>query len=100
LNYADIKGAKMTFKNLKIRVTKVEGKCTWAKVGTSFYIKNAKLEIPPGQNLCVFALGSILQPITGAMMNTEKGEGILDVLQEWRCPEPFSNVIFKIEEIA
>jgi len=89
----------MTFKNLKITVTTAEGNCTWAKVGMSFYIRNAKLEIPPGQNLCVFALGSILQPITGAMMKTEKGEGILDVLQEWRCPEPLSKVIFKIEEI-
>lgn len=90
----------MTFKNLKITVTKAEGKCTWAKVGMSFYIRNAKLEIPAGQNFCVFALSSILPPITGSMMNTIKGDGLLDVLQEWRCPEPFSNVIFKIEEIA
>jgi len=90
----------MTFKNLKITVTTVEGKCTWAKVGMTFYIRNAKLEIPAGQNFCVFALGSILQSITGSMMNTIKGDGILDVLQEWRCPEPNSKVLFKIEEIA
>jgi uncharacterized repeat protein (TIGR04076 family) len=90
----------MTFKNLKITVTQAGGKCTWAKVGMSFYIRNAKLQIPPGQSFCIFALSSIMPPITGSMMNTKKGDGILDVLQEWRCPEPNSKVLFRIEEIA
>jgi uncharacterized repeat protein (TIGR04076 family) len=89
----------MTFKNLKVTVTKVEGNCSRSKAGTTFYIRNAKLEIPPGQSVCIFALSSILPPITGAMMKTEKGEGMLDILQEWQCPDPLAKVIFKIEEI-
>jgi len=88
----------MSFKNLKITCVKVEGKCSRLKVGTTFYIRNAKLEIPPEESVCIFALGSILQPITGAIINNKDGEGLLDVLEEWQCPDPLAKVIFKIEE--
>ncbi len=88
----------MAFKNLKVTCVKVEGKCSRAKVGTTFYIRNAKLEVPPGESICIFALGSILQPIAGAIIKNKDGEGLLDVLEEWQCPDPLAKVIFKIEE--
>jgi len=88
----------MAFKNLKITCINAEGKCSRTKVGSTFTVRNAKLEIPAGQTVCIFALGSILQPITGAMVNNKDGEGILDVLTQWQCPDPLANVVFKIEE--
>ena len=88
----------MTFKDLKITIVKVEGPCSRSKVGTTFTIKNAKLEIPAGQDVCIFALGSILQPISAAIIKNQAGEGMLDVLEEWQCPDPLAKVIFKIEE--
>jgi len=90
----------MEFKDLKITIVKVEGPCSRSKVGTTFFIKNAKLEIPPGQNICIFALGSILQPITAAIIQSKEGEGILNLLEEWQCPDPLAKVIFKIEELS
>lgn len=90
----------MTFKDLKVTIVKVEGSCSRSKVGTTFFIKNAKLEIPPGQDVCIFALGSILQPITAAIIRSQEGEGILDLLEEWQCPDPLAKVIFRIEELA
>jgi len=89
---------KLVFKDLKVTCVKAEGKCSRSKVGTTFYIRNARLEIPPGESVCIFALGSILQPITAAIIKNQKGEGILDVLQEWQCPDPLAKVIFRIEE--
>lgn len=89
----------MEFKDLKITIVKVEGPCSRSKVGTTFFIKNAKLEIPLGQNICIFALGSILQPITAAIIQSKEGEGILNLLEEWQCPDPLAKVIFKIEEL-
>ena len=89
----------MAFKDLQVTCVKVQGACSRMKVGTRFYIRNAKLEIPTDESVCIFALGSILQPITGAIIQNKKGEGMLDVLQEWQCPDPLSKVIFKIEEI-
>jgi uncharacterized repeat protein (TIGR04076 family) len=86
------------FKNLKITCVKAEGKCSRTVVGTTFYIRNAKLEIPSGESVCIFALGSILQPITGAIIKNKDGEGLLDILEEWQCPDPKAKVIFKIEE--
>lgn len=90
----------MAFNDLKITIVKVEGKCSRSRVGTTFFIKNAKLEIPPGQDVCIFALGSILQPISAALIQSQDGEGILDLLQEWQCPDPLAKVIFKIEELS
>ncbi len=88
----------MAFKNLKITCVKADGKCSRTKVGSTFTVRNAKLELPAGQSVCIFALGSILQPITGAIVNNKDGEGILDVLMEWQCPDPLTKVVFKIEE--
>lgn len=76
---------------------KAEGPCSRSKVGTTFYIRDAKLEIPPGEGVCIFALGSILPPLTAAIMKSPDGEGILDLLAEWQCPDPLAKVIFKIE---
>jgi uncharacterized repeat protein (TIGR04076 family) len=90
----------MAFKDIKVTIVKVEGKCSRSKVGTTFFIKNAKLEIPSGQDVCIFALGSILQPITAAIIRSKEGEGILDLLEEWQCPDPLAQVIFRIEELT
>lgn len=89
----------MAFKDIKVTIVKVEGACSRAKLGTTFFIKNARLEIPAGQDVCIFALGSILQPITAAIIRSQEGEGILDLLEEWQCPDPLAKVIFRIEEL-
>lgn len=88
----------MAFRNLKVTCVRVEGNCSRSKKGMTFSIRNAQLEIPPGQSVCIFALGSILQPIAGAIVKNKDGEGILDLLQEWQCPDPLAKVIFRIEE--
>jgi uncharacterized repeat protein (TIGR04076 family) len=89
----------MAFRDLKVSVVKAEGKCSRTKPGATFYVRNAKLEIPPGEGICLFALSSILPPLTGAMMKTAPGDGMLDVLQEWQCPDPLAKVIFRIEPV-
>ncbi len=90
---------KPMFKNLKVTCIKAEGNCGSTKCGDNFVIRNAKLEIPSGQSVCIFALGSILQPISSAIIQNKDGEGMLQILDEWQCPDPKAKVIFKIEEI-
>lgn len=87
----------MKFRDLKVTVTKVKGQCSRTKEGLTFYIRNAKLVLPPGDGICIFALGSILQPITAATIRSKKNDGILDLLDEWQCPDPLAKVVFKIE---
>lgn len=89
----------MAFKDLKVTVVKAEGPCSRMKEGIEFYVRNAKLEIPEGKGVCIFALGSILPVLSGALIRNVKDEGMLDVLQEWQCPDPLSKVIFRIEEL-
>ncbi len=88
----------MAFKNLKVTVVKAEGPCSRTKEGLTFYVRNACLEMPPGEKVCLFALSSLLATLSGAIIKNEKGEGILDILEEWQCPDPEAKVIFKIEE--
>ena len=72
----------MAFKNLKVTCVKAEGPCSRTEVGATFYVRDAKLELPPGQSICIFALGSVLQPISGAIIENREGEGLLDVLED------------------
>ncbi len=88
----------MVFKDLKITAVKVEGPCSRTKLGTTFYVRNARLEVPPGESVCIFALGSMLPVISGAIIRNEPEQGVLDLLQEWQCPDPEAKVIFRIEE--
>jgi uncharacterized repeat protein (TIGR04076 family) len=88
----------MKLKNFKISVVKVEGTCSRSKVGTVFYVRNARLEIPAGESVCLFALGSILQPLMAASVPTDPENNILNITQEYQCPDPLAKVIFRIEE--
>jgi uncharacterized repeat protein (TIGR04076 family) len=89
----------MRLKNFKVTVTCVEGPCSRAKAGTVFYVKNARLEIPDGQSVCLFALGSILAPLIAASIPTDPENNILEITREFQCPDPLSKVIFRIDEI-
>jgi uncharacterized repeat protein (TIGR04076 family) len=89
----------MSFKDLKITCVRSEGPCSRTKEGATFYVRNACLEIPEGQKVCLFALSSLLTPLSGAIIRNEHGEGMLDILQEWQCPDPEAQVIFRIEEL-
>jgi len=88
----------MVFNDLKITVVKVEGPCSRSKVGSTFYVRNASLEIPAGEHVCLFALSSLLATLSGAIIKNKEGEGILDILKEWQCPDPEAKVIFRIKE--
>ena len=41
----------MVFKNLKVTIVEVERNCSRSKEGTTFFIRNACLEIPPGKSV-------------------------------------------------
>ena len=87
----------MEFNDLKIQISKAHGKCSRSKEGTTFHVRNGKLEFPPDEGICIFALGSLLQPISSAVVPTADGNSILDILDEFQCPEPHSGVTFKLE---
>jgi uncharacterized repeat protein (TIGR04076 family) len=86
-------------KNFKISVAKVEGPCSRSKEGTVFFVKNASLEIPSGQSVCLFALGSILPPLMAASVPTDPENNILSITRDFQCPDPLAKVIFRVEEI-
>jgi len=89
----------MKLENLKVTITKVEGACSRSKQGTVFFIKNGALEIPPGERVCMFALGSLLAPLIAAGLPTGPDYDILAVTREFQCPDPLAKVIFSVEKI-
>ena len=88
----------MALRNLKITCIKSEGNCGRTKVGSTFSVRNEKLVIPDGQGVCIYALGSLMGPIIAATMDSKEGKGMLDILDEWTCPDSKATVVFKIEE--
>jgi len=86
-------------KDFKVTITCVEGPCSRSKAGTVFYVKNARLEIPVGQGICLFALGSILAPLIAASVPTDPENNILEISREFQCPDPLAKVIYRIEEL-
>ena len=88
----------MAFKDIRVTVVKAEGPCSRMKEGMEFFVRNASLEISKGQGVCIFALGSLLPVISGAIIRNIEGEGVLNLLQEWQCPDPLTKVVFRIEE--
>lgn len=89
----------MAFKDLKVTCVKAEGPCSRTKEGDTFYIRNACIEIPEGQHVCMFALSSLLVTLSGALIHNREGEeGMLDLLEEWQCPDPEARIHFRIEE--
>ena len=87
----------MDFNDLIIRISKVHGQCSRSKEGTTFFIRNGKLELPPNEGICIFALGSLLQPISSSIVPARNDTCILDIIDEFQCPEPHAGVTFKIE---
>jgi uncharacterized repeat protein (TIGR04076 family) len=89
----------MRLKNFKVTVTCVEGLCSRAKAGTEFFVRDARLEIPAGQSVCLFALGSLLAPLIAASVPTDAENNILNITREFQCPDPLSKVLMRIEDI-
>jgi uncharacterized repeat protein (TIGR04076 family) len=88
----------MKLKNFKVTIVKVEGPCSRSREGDYFYVRNERLITPPGTGVCLFALGSILQPIIAASIPTDPDNDILNITREFQCPDPLAKVIFRIEE--
>jgi len=80
----------MKLKNLKVSIVKVEGPCSRSIEGTIFYVRNARLEMPESGGICLFALGSVLQPLIASSVPTEPANNILSVTQEFQCPDPLA----------
>jgi len=89
----------MKLKDFKVTVTCVEGLCSRAKAGTEFFVRDARLEIPAGQSVCLFALGSLLAPLIAAGVPTDAENNILNITREFQCPDPLSKVLMRIEDI-
>lgn len=90
----------MPFKDVKVTCIKAEGPCTRTKVGATFYVRNACLEIPENEKICLFALGSLMVPMSTAINLPEREKGCFDPHAiEWQCPDADAKVVFKVEEV-
>lgn len=89
----------MAFKDVKITCIRSDGPCSRTKVGTTFFVRNACLELPENEKICLFALSSLIVPLSTAINIPEKEKGCFDPLTvAWQCPDYEAKVVFKIEE--
>ncbi len=87
-------------RELEVRVVKVVERCgARLKVGDRFFIRGkGKLELPAGQQMCIYALNSILPFVILKQREPIPGEVWIPESAEVACPDP-CGVIFEIREV-
>jgi uncharacterized repeat protein (TIGR04076 family) len=88
-------------KELKVMVKKIKDHCgANLKVGDSFYVKGkGKVQIPDNQEMCIYALGSLIPFLTTKQMEDSlpKDDWVPET-SELSCPDP-GGVVFEIRSL-
>ncbi len=87
---------------IKVTVERVGGCCNLPSlVGDSFTLDGAKLSVPPGKFVCMWALQSMMPvfPILGVQEKLETTHWVYAV-RHFTCPDPKGQVVFRLERLA
>lgn len=87
-------------RELEVRVVRVTSRCgARLKEGDRFYVRGkGRLELPAGQQMCIYALNSILPFVILKQREPSPGELWIPESAEVACPDPHG-VVFEIREI-
>lgn len=89
---------------LKISVTKVLGTCSADpphEPGDYLTIRDGAVRMPPGGQVCIWALGSLLPliPAKERKIAEERTDDWMWRVHSAQCPDPDGRVVFKIERV-
>jgi uncharacterized repeat protein (TIGR04076 family) len=83
--------------DLRVRIESISGRCTCAHaVGDSFELRGGKLQLPPGQSFCVYALQATL-PLLPAKQRPTHPNDWMSTDARVVCPDPACGVVMLIE---
>jgi len=83
--------------DLKIKVEKIEGKCTCnMSEGDYFQLKGGKLSIPDGKDFCLYALQSCI-PLLPAKQRMNSPADWMETDSRIICPDPACRLIMRID---
>ena len=89
-------------RELKVTVSKVKGRCgARLEKGDHFFIRGkGKLELPAGQEMCIYALQSVLPFLILRQRDQSQMEDAwIPETVEVCCPDPLG-VVFQITEVS
>ncbi len=84
-----------------VTVERIDGHCNLPLlVGDHFFIEGSKLSVPEGNNVCIWALQSMMPvfPIFNVRENLPDDHWVKSV-KHFTCPDPEGKVIFRLETL-
>ena len=87
-------------RELEVTVTEVREHCgARLKVGDRFFIRGkGRLELPPGQHMCIYALSSILPMVILKQRERSPEDAWIPESALVACPDP-KGVVFELREV-
>jgi uncharacterized repeat protein (TIGR04076 family) len=83
--------------DLRVRIEEIRGHCTCNhQVGDAFELKSGKLEFPPGQSFCLYALQATI-PLLPAKQRAAHPNDWMSTDALVVCPDPLCGVVMRIE---
>ncbi|MFC1783744.1 TIGR04076 family protein [Planctomycetota bacterium] len=86
---------------IKVTVERIDGLCNLpVQVGDYFFVEDSRLVIPPGNNVCIWALQSMMPifPILAVRDKLDDSHWIKTV-KTFSCPDPKGLVQYRLELI-
>jgi uncharacterized repeat protein (TIGR04076 family) len=83
--------------DLKVTIEEIRGNCTCNHaLGEYFELKGGKLELPPGQSFCLYALQAAI-PLLPAKQRPLHPHDWMQTDTRIICPDPLCGVVMRIE---
>jgi uncharacterized repeat protein (TIGR04076 family) len=86
--------------DLRISIEEIRGRCTCDhEVGDYFELKGGKLNLPPGQSFCLYALASTL-PLLPTKQRPLHPNDWMSTDVHVHCPDPLCGAIMRIDRVG
>jgi uncharacterized repeat protein (TIGR04076 family) len=86
--------------DLRVRIEEIRGRCTCRhQVGDAFELNGGKLQLPPGQSFCLYALQATI-PLLPAKQRATHPNDWMTTDAHVVCPDPLCGVVMVIERTA
>src|SRR3954453_12447865 len=86
--------------DLKITIEEIRGNCTCDHaLGEYFELKGGKLELPPGQSFCLYALQAAI-PLLPAKQRPLHPNDWMATDTRVVCPDPLCGLVMRIDRVA
>jgi uncharacterized repeat protein (TIGR04076 family) len=84
---------------VRAEVVKMNGKCTYHKVGDYIEAEDDLLTIPDGRKVCLWSLSALLPFLSAVQRKHDEPDDWLSAVDHIQCPDSNVEVLWEIKKI-